>query len=186
MADDNMNEKPEKNDTKKPRTPNVGEPDPADAFKRADPTANASKTVLEPDAIEPGPKPSGNKKKRAAGETRAPRVDAAPPPDEEPPMSAEDLAAEVVTMLDGVYEIMKSLRGYDRLSLDGKTPITDVMGPDEAGKERLRKALTRLMKSAGATMSPGGAVAFGMITAYAMPIATMEFMKATAKKQGQT
>ena len=154
--------------------------DPADAFKRAKPETAPP--------IDAKPARQRNRATRAARETpRDPIVveqkDAIDPDDV---MTAEEAAEELVGMMDNVFAICVMIRGYDRLiveSPDGsKQPMLPMLAPDEKKKARLIKAVARVAKGNGVSMSPGLALGLAGFGCYGGPILAMEYALYAGKK----
>lgn len=167
MADDDK--------TNAPNTPGV---DNSDVFAR-------EKAVNDP------PKSADPKSKKDKKAARSPvtvevneKTGAAKIVDD-PGMSPEDAAAEIVGVIDAVYQGLVAVRGYDRIQLpDGQKAIDALSDPQ--AKQRLERAFVRLMKTSNMSLSPGAAVAIGMIGCYGLPIASMEMALFAAKKQAPT
>ncbi len=164
--------------TKAPKIPNVKpEVDPADAFKR----------VEADEIIDPPKPPKPPKKNKNASPPREPKPEAIRDEDEIS-MDPLDAAEEIVGLCDNLFMAVSAIRGYEGMLIEtspGKTmPLLDVVKADEVKKARLRKALARLMQSAGTKMSPAAALGLGVFTCYGAPIIAMEMARASAKKGG--
>ncbi len=165
-------------ESKAPKIPNVKpEADPADAFKR----------VEADEIIDPPKPPKASKKKANAAPPREPKPEAIRD-EEEISMDPLDAAEEIIGLCDNLFMAVSAIRGYEGMLIEvapGRTmPLLDVVKADEIKKARLRKALARLMQSAGTKMSPAAAWGLGMFTCYGAPIIAMEMARASAKKGG--
>lgn len=103
---------------------------------------------------------------------------------DDPGMSPEDAAAEIVGVINTLKDGLAKMRGYERIMLPselGGGSAWDAMKDPEADK-RLERAFVRLMKTSNAQISPGAAVAFGLIASVGLPVVSMEAALFQAKK----
>ncbi len=173
-----------KHKDKPARVPDVkNEPDPADAFARVDPIPPGPDAEIDWDRADPMfAEPEKPKKKK--GGARAPKVEIATlASDDDDKMEPEDLAAEVVQTLDGAFAMLSSFRGYHLIQMQDGTFMIQHVLPDEAKKERLRKAIIRMAKSAGVSMSPGAALAWTAFGCYGAPVIALEVARYGSKEK---
>ncbi len=172
---------------KEPKIPNVSpEVDPADAFARVNPDdiGQDDPDIASDDAPS---KPRGSKKKAR----REPKIETATgtirPIAAEDGMDPLDAAKAISKMADQIFGLVAHLRGYAAMTLPDGTKLLDLAAPSAEDKEGFEKALARLMKSTGASMSPGAACAFMAFTCYGAPIMALEaarWQTAKAAKPG--
>lgn len=172
-------------DKKTPRTPMISEEDdPADAFARVPPEFVAAAAA---DDDKPPPPPRQNKggaKKKGSSAPRSPAVEslAPTPKGDDDGMDPFDAAEELVGMMDQLMGAIIAIRGHEKLAMpDGSLMIEHVL-PDEKAKARMKKALARLMKSSGASLSPGAGCALTAFMCYGAPLVGLEIARASAKK----
>jgi hypothetical protein len=150
--------------------------DPADAFARVP-------TPLPPPPAGEPPRARQSKRKK---EPRAPTLEkvtvTAPPPPDDDGMDPLDAAEEIIGLMDQVFAVACMFRGYDKLTLPDGTLILSMVKPDEQAKVRTKKAVARLLKTAGASMSPGMGLAFTTFGCYGAPIIALEAARASIKK----
>ncbi len=169
--------------TKAPRTPNIAaedENDPADIFARVPTDQPGNEGEEKP------PKPPRNKPPKQGGK-RAPVIDMVPAKKadaDDDPMDPLDAAEEIMNMMDRLFATVIMLRGHDKMVIDAEgTTLVSLVMPKDADKARMKKAIVRLVKSTGATMSPGVGMAFAAVTCYVGPLIALEVARASTKKK---
>lgn len=178
-----LDDKSDKSDKKTPISPTDVIDDPADAFKRVDPNDPTAQSAAD---FKETSRKDRKKRRAERGDTpRQPNVESASakkPADDDEGMDPLDAAAEIIGLADNLFAMTASFRHYDKVQLPDGTAMLPLVIPKEEDKERLRKALARVMKSSGATLSPGAALALGAFFCYGAPIIGMEMALASARK----
>jgi len=158
--------------------------DPADAFKRV---------TVEPDVdfMRDAPPPKSKSDKKKKGAPRAPvveRIAREAPPEDDEGMDPMDAAEEIIGLMDQLFAAATMIRGYDKIMIklpDGSSSsLLAMAAPDDAAKARTKKAVARMLKTAGASMSPGMGLAFTAFGCYGAPIIAMEVARKATKKGG--
>ncbi len=145
--------------------------DPASAFARA-PTGNIPPADKSKES-------KGSKNKNKDREVRAPKVEriAPPPPAEDDEgMDPLDAAEEIINLMDKAFAAAAAFRGYADLQVEGVS-LLEAMAPDEKAKARTKKAVARLLRTAGASMSPGMGLAVTAFGCYGAPIIGLEIAR---------
>lgn len=165
-------------DDKAPIATEIPTNDPADAFKRV--------------AVETPPPMAKSKgsKKKPGDRPREPVItidakDAIIIDEDE--MSPLDAAEEIVGMMDNLFSIAASIRGYDKVVIDlgngQHQSMLAMVTPDDKKRARLQKALARVMKGNGMSMSPSAALGLAVFGCYVAPIGAMEYAIYAGKKK---
>jgi len=172
---------PDDDKTAKPNPPTITADevlDPSDAFARV---------KVDPSDKSDNPKDQQKKskdRKKKGDAPREPKIEKdPPPPEDDDAMDPFDAAEEIIGLADNLFAAAAAIRGYDKIVLPNGEPMLPMVIADDKSKERLKKALARVMKSAGAVMSPGAALAFAAFGCYGAPIIGLEIARASATKK---
>lgn len=171
--------------------------DPADAFARAKPGAGeaggagAQQTTGSHRASGRRGGRRNRKDADGGGGAAAPKVEREPPPPspDDEPMDPFDAAKVLVGMFDNMFGMVCAVRGYEKLAMrapNGEVvPMLAMLAPKIEDKERVERALVRVMKHGGINVSPGMGLAMAAGMCWGAPIIALEIGRFSAAKQGE-